>query len=81
MNGPWVAVVVECPFEAGRWLMCRRNKHGWETVESDHPTQESAELARRKRQAEFDFQNARPPVDSSEPRQLVLGFYTDEDAA
>lgn len=75
----FVAVLIEHQFEPGRWLCCRRNKHGWTTVETDHPTWESAEAARKRLQATFDVPVC--PVDPNAPRQLVLGFYTDEDAA
>lgn len=68
-----VAIVIPSEFEAGRWLLCRRNSVGWTTVVSDHCTQSSAEQERRKLQAAFDA--AGKPVDPDAPRQLVLGFY------
>lgn len=80
MKPDFVAVVLADEFTAGRWLLCRRNRHGWTTVVEDCPTEASAEDGRRRLQAEYDFAAARPPVDPDAPRQLVLGFYTDEDA-
>jgi hypothetical protein len=76
----WLATVIQSPFEAGRWLCCRKNRWTMTTVVSDHLTEASAEAARRELQACFDREAVRAPVDPNEPRQLVLGFYTDEDA-
>lgn len=71
-----VAVVIPSEFERGRFLLCRRNQWGWTTVVEDHPTEATAEQARRRLQAQFDMQHK--PADPNEPRQLVLGFYGPE---
>jgi hypothetical protein len=77
----FLAVVIESPFEEGRYLLCRRMEHGMTTVVSDHRDPGSTEQERVKLQREYDFMETRPAADPDEPRQLVLGFYTDEDAA
>lgn len=76
-----LAVVIPSQFEHGRWLLCRRNRWGWTTVVSDHCDQASAERERRRLQAEFDAQASRAAYDPNRPQQMVLGFYTDQDAA
>lgn len=76
-----LATIMESQFEPGRWLCCRKSPWSLTTVVSDHRTEASAEAARRELQAQFDREASRKPVDPDEPRQLVLGFYTDEDAA
>lgn len=76
-----VAVVIPDPFQDGRFLLCMKNQFGWTTAVSSHGDEASAERERRKLQAQFDLEAARPPFDPDQPAQLVLGFYTDEDAA
>lgn len=76
-----VAVVIEPEFPGSRWLVCRRTVHGWTTVESDHCDGVSAERERKKLQAQFDRAVCSAPFDPDRPQQMVLGFYTDEDAA
>jgi hypothetical protein len=51
------------------------------TAVSDHCDLASAERERRKLQAKFDDEANRTPFDPNKPQQMVLGFYTDEDAA
>ncbi len=71
-----VAVVIPSEFQPGRFLLCRRNQWGWTTVVEDHPTEATAEQARKRLQAEFD--RAVTAVDPNQPRQMVLGFYGPE---
>lgn len=73
-----VAVVIPDAFQEGRWLLCRRNAQGWTTAISSHCERTSAERERIRLQAKFDFEANRPPVDPDQPRQLVIGFYSDE---
>lgn len=75
------AVVIPSPFEEGRFLVCRRNQHGWTTAVSSHGDEVSAERERRKLQARFDIEASRQPFDPNRPQQMVMGFYTDEDVA
>lgn len=76
-----VAVVIAPEFLGSRWLVCRRTAHGWTTVVSDHRDAVSAERERKKLQAQFDQVACRAPFDPDRPQQMVLGFYTDADAA
>lgn len=73
-----LAVVIEDQFTEGRWLLCRKTKHGLTTVVSDHCDPVSAERERRRLQGQYDFESDKPPVDPDQPRQLVLGFYGPE---
>lgn len=75
------AVVIPSQFEEGRFLVCRRTQHGLTTVVSSHCEPASAERERRKLQAQYDAEASRAPFDPNRPPQLVLGFYTDADAA
>ena len=77
----FVAVVLPNSFAPNRWLLCRRNRQGWTTVVSDHGDEVSAERERRKLQQQFDDVANRPAFDPNKTQQMVLGFYTDEDAA
>ncbi len=74
----FVAAVIPDPFFEGRWLLCRSSKFSMTTVVSSHCEPVSAERERRRLQAQFDFDAAKPPVDPDQPRQLVMGFYGPE---
>jgi hypothetical protein len=66
----------------GRFLVCRVNLHGERTAGRDHLLEQSALQEARELDAEFAAaERAIRPLDPDAPRQLVLGFYTDEDAA
>ena len=73
-----VAVVIPDPFQPGRWVLCRRNRLGWTTAISSHCDQQSAERERMRLQSQFDFEANRPPINPDQPRQLVMGFYSDD---
>ena len=79
MKSAMLAEVIECPFEAGRWLVIRRAA-GSATVEISCPSKDAAESERRRLQREYDL-GTTEPLKPGEQRQIPLGFYTDDDAA
>lgn len=76
------AVVLPDPEGGGRWCTCRYHPAVGATAEVSYLNRATAERARSKLQAVFDeaTQAPTPSIDPWEPRQLALGFYTDEDA-
>lgn len=79
----FTAVALPDPEGRGRWCTCRYSPAVGATAEVSYPTRALAAAALPELQAQFDQEAAAtkaPSSDPWEPRQIVFGFYTDEDA-